>query len=149
MDQKVIDKLINNLDWSLPKNTQEKSINSLISINDEKLHMLVQPIAKSHWENASIVIKHIGYPRIKNIIPTLLIWLQDVNWPGALTILDVLAQIDKKNIIKQLEQTLITAKNDEDYMWIGGLKRLIEKTDINANDFSSKEIFNIIELADW
>ena len=67
----------------MPEDVQNNAMDLLKNIDDEKIGMLVQPIGKPCWENSAIVLKKIEYPRIKQVIPKLLEWLQDMNWSAA------------------------------------------------------------------
>ena len=75
--------LIQKLEWGTPEKEKESAIRKLQFIDDVDLHLLLQPFSKAHWDGAAEVIINLGYPRVKNILPGLLIWLQDLNWPGA------------------------------------------------------------------
>jgi hypothetical protein len=94
MDNIEIEEYIQNLNTDAPQYLQDYAISQLIGLEDSKLHLLLQPVSKSYWSNAAIVLKRIGYPRVKSIIPELLEWIQDMNWPGAQEIADLLITVD-------------------------------------------------------
>jgi hypothetical protein len=149
MNSNEINVLIEKLSWNMPEDVQNKAIDLLKNIDDEKIGMLVQPIGKPCWENAAIVLKKIGYPRIKQVIPKLLEWLQDMNWPGACIILDLLQTIDKKVLVLFIEDALIKANIQKDYIWIAGIKLLVDKLSMTQTDFNRKEVYELLELAEW
>lgn len=94
MDNIEIEEYIQNLNSQGPQYLQDYAISQLINLEGSKLHLLLQPISKNYWRNAAIVLKKIGYPRVKSIIPELLEWIQDMNWPGAQEIVDLLITVD-------------------------------------------------------
>lgn len=94
MDNIEIEEYIQNLNSDAPQYLQDYAISQLIHLEESKLHLLLQPISKSYWRNAAIVLKTIGYPGVKPIIQELLEWIQDMNWPGAQEIVDLLITVD-------------------------------------------------------
>lgn len=96
MDNIEIEEYIQNLNSGAPQYLQDYAISQLIHLEGSKLHLLLQPISKSYWRNAAIVLKRIGYPRVKSILPELLQWIQDMNWPGAQEIVDLLITVDEE-----------------------------------------------------
>jgi hypothetical protein len=139
MDDIELNEYIKNLNWEEPQYLQDYAISMLINIEDSKLHGLLQPISKSHWKNAAIVLKKIGYPRVKSIIPELLQWIQDMNWPGAQEIVDLLVTIDDK-IVPHVKQALRSSDGIW-IMWI--LSEVVSKWD---RDLINQIKDNLLEL---
>lgn len=75
--------LIQKLDWDTSEGEQAEAIQKLQDIQDAELHLLLQPLGKEYWDGAAEVIVKLGYPRVKPILPGLLEWIQDTNWPGS------------------------------------------------------------------
>lgn len=144
-----IKKLIENLSWYKPKNTQKEAIECLMKIEDEYVHMLLQDSKKECWENAVIVLKRIGYPRNKQAIPQLIGLMQDMNWPGVPMAMETMKRIDNSILLPYIEHALEEAYNDEDFMWIGGIKRIVKGFQIDKEDFINKDTFKLLEYADW
>ncbi|MDF2882901.1 MAG: hypothetical protein K0R54_3458 [Clostridiaceae bacterium] len=94
MDNAEVYEYIKNLNSAAPQYLQDYAISKLVNLEESKLHLLLQPMSKSHWRNAAVVLKKIGYPRVKSILPGLLEWIQDMNWPGTEEIVDLLSTID-------------------------------------------------------
>lgn len=134
--------LLEKLSWHMPKEVQEAAINELASIQDDELYMLLQPNNKDCWENAAITLKKIGYPRIKKIFPELIIWLQDINWPGATVVMEILSKIDKDELLPYIENALIEAGYDDS--WIYGIKMLVDEMKLTDSNFSSSEAYKKI-----
>ena len=140
---------IKNLNWTLPTNIQQNAIRDLLNIDDDNVAMLIDPNQKYTWENATLVIEQIGYPKNSKALPGLLWLLQDINWPGALKAIEILKSTDKLVILPLVEQTIIKAYEDEDYMWLGGIKRLIEEAKYTINDFSNVETYKLLNYSDF
>ena len=113
MDDIEIEEYLRNLDFDAPQYLQDYAIIQLSNLEESKLHLLLQPISKSYWRNAAIVLKEIGYPRVKSITPELLEWIQDMNWPGSKEIVDLLTTIDDA-IVPYVKQVLKSG----DGIWI-------------------------------
>jgi hypothetical protein len=113
MDNVEIDEYINNLSSNAPQYLQDYAISMLVNLEESKLHLLLQPRSKSYWKNAAVVLKQIGYPKVKAIIPGLLEWIQDMSWPGAEDIVDLLTTIDEE-IVPYVKQVLLSG----DGIWI-------------------------------
>lgn len=113
MDNIEIEEYIQNLNSEAPKYLQDYAVSQLVYLENSKLHLLLQPMSKSYWKNAAIVLKKIGYPRVKAIIPELLKWIQDMNWPGAQEIVDLLITIDDE-IVPYVKKVLKSG----DGIWI-------------------------------
>lgn len=137
---KKIEYYLYNLDWNNSREIQEESMKVLENIKEEDMCKLVQPYTKNHWENAAKVIKRIGCPKVLNIIPQLLEWLQDLNWPGAIIILSVLQDIEKSVLLPEIEKVIIKIVEDEDELWLCGIKELTKKLELNQKERESIKI---------
>ena len=112
MDIDKIDKLINIIvgNSAVASDVVEAAMQEIMKITDEQLPMLIRPKV-CYSEATAVVLTRIGYPRIKDIIPDLLRWLQDINWPGAYEIAKLLASIGKpvvpyiKDILRGTDDT--------------------------------------------
>lgn len=86
----------------------ESLINKLTYINEEDIPSLVLYKSKI----AAKALKQIGYPRVKNIMPDLLVWLQDINWPVAMDIAELFVSIGKP-ALPLIKGVLLS----DDYIW--------------------------------
>jgi hypothetical protein len=140
MDNAEIYEYINNLDSAAPQYLQDYAISMLVNLEESKLPLLLQTMSKSYWRNAAIVLKKIGYPRVKSVIPELLEWIRDMNWPGAEEIAELLATVDEE-IIPYVKQVL---RSGEGIWIIWVLSEVVSKWD---NDLISLIKENLWELA--
>ncbi len=144
-----VEKLICNLSWDLPEEVQLSAIERLGEIDDEHTPLLIQNDGKNCWNNAVKVLQNIGYPRNRLAIPRLIWLLQDLNWPGVPAAFEVLKDINKSILVPHIENALQQAFEFEDFMWIGGIQRLVEALNITEDDFQYKEVYALLKLSDW
>lgn len=138
--------LIRKLDWSIPINSQQDAIKQLLSIDEEDVVLLVQPMEKKHLENSAKVLQMMGYPRNKLAIPGMIKWLKDLNWPGAVTAMETLQSIEISEVLPHLEIAIEIAIEENDDMWIMALKELaINRMYVKASDFKNNELYEILE----
>ncbi|UYZ37905.1 DUF5071 domain-containing protein [Clostridium beijerinckii] len=141
-----INVLINKLDWNTPIDSQKEAINKLLSIDNNDVGLLIQPMEQKYWDNSAKVLKKIGYPRNKLAIPGLLEWLQDLNWPGAQTAMETLQKVEVFELLPYLETAIQKAVEENDDMWIMALKELaINRMSIKASDFKNGDLYKIVE----
>jgi len=141
-----INLLLDRLSWNTPEEIKGAAMRELEQLDEDTLSVLIQPNGKGCWENAAIVLKRIGYPRVRKVIPGLFEWLQDINWPGAEIVIEILANIEKKEILPYIETTLIEAAKKNDDPWITGINELVVAMKLTQSDFSSSEVYKILEL---
>lgn len=127
---------IQKLEWGTPNEEKESAIRKLQLIDDTELHLLLQPFSKAHWDGAAEVIINLGYPRVKSILPGLLIWIQDLNWPGASQISDFLKEVGDP-IIPHIKD--VFKNNSDDEGWIELIFELI------IDHWNTKQISHIQE----
>ncbi|UQZ32619.1 hypothetical protein C2I18_03025 [Paenibacillus sp. PK3_47] len=115
---KTIHEYLKDLDWSTPAGIRQETIRQLQLIDEKDLPLLAQPLGKEHWDGAAEVLSQIGYPGIKSILPELLVWLQDLNWPGAGAVSRLLIDVGEP-LIPELQRVMAGEPADEEWMyWI-------------------------------
>lgn len=102
-----IEEMLNSITWA-SEEEKEVVIEKLTSVQDNQISTLI----KYYDENAAEVLKRIGWPRVRNIIPQLLEWLQDINRPGSSVIADLLVSIGEP-AIPHIKEIL----RGNDYTW--------------------------------
>lgn len=139
-----VKQLMLNLNFHLPEEIHSQAIEELVSIEEEYLPMLLQPIDKDYWDYAAITLKKIGYPRYKTILPGLLEWLQDINWPATSIIIESLLEIDHKTLVPYIEDAISRALIENDEGWLFGIKCLVKRGNISRDTFRNKELYDLI-----
>lgn len=130
MGEKNIIELIRALDWEADEAAKQAAMAELVKLEGEDLKLLLQPGDKGCWDGAAQVLSKIGYPRVRPVIPGLLVWIADMNWPGAGTILNLLLTVDDEVLVPHLKDALRQAKAENDDPWILWMRGLIKEKQI-------------------
>ena len=149
MNEIEIKDLVSKLSWKYPKEEQNKAIDQLSVVDEQYFCLLFDKNLKETWENVVFVIEKIGFPKNEFFVPELLWLLQDVNWPGSMHAIDILLKQNKDVVIPKLEQTIKEVYQQEDYMWLGGLKLLVEKGNYNEMNFIDENTLSLLEFSDF
>lgn len=95
-----INEIYKMLNWKSRFGDQLQGIKLARNLDD--LSLLILPCAngesKGIWENCARVLYEMSDERLEKYLPSLLEWLQDLNWPGALIILDRLVVFSGKKL---------------------------------------------------
>ncbi len=125
------------LNWKSRYSDQLQGIKAARDLDD--LSPLILPDAngesKSVWENCARALYEISDERLEKYLPSLLEWLQDLNWPGALIILDRLKNFSGKKLIKPFMERYTYAdslNNEEGLMWLDYLSELLDNAGLKA-----------------
>lgn len=97
-----ITEIMDMLDWHMPYEIQSKGI--FLARDTETIIPFIQPLAPKHnknvWGNCAQIIAERSDEELKPYLVELLEWLQDMNWPGALCILNRLQKKSDNNSIR-------------------------------------------------
>lgn len=125
------------LNWQSSVDEQVKGIRLARNLDD--LSLLILPYAngesKGLWENCAKALSEISDDRLEKYLPSLLEWLQDLNWPGALIILDRLKVFNGKKLKKPYIERVTYASNlnsEEGQMWLDYLSELLDNEELKA-----------------
>lgn len=125
------------LNWQSSVDEQVKGIRLARNLDD--LSLLILPYAngesKGLWENCAKALSEISDDRLEKYLPSLLEWLQDLNWPGSLIILDRLKVFNGKKLKKPYIERVTYASNlnsEEGQMWLDYLSELLDNEELKA-----------------
>ncbi len=104
---------------------------------------------KNIWENCAKIIVERSDDEISKYLPNLLEWLQDLNWPGALLILNRLNSYNKNDLLVQYIYAVSTAKthHKDEQEWLYNLTGLL-KNKILVQGLDKKMYNELSELYD-
>lgn len=122
--------IIDRLNWNNDMMDIEDAKKELSMIPDEFIHLLILPINKYHWENSADVIVELGVDKLIPVINELLVWLQDLNWPGAVKIYNMLKEADNPVLDQAILSMSDIVEKEGDEEWLENIKMLIEKVEI-------------------
>lgn len=139
-----IDELFDMLSWNSDEETQRKGIELAKSI--KCYSVFLRPRGSEHskdvWDNCAKVLASYPDETLKYCSHELLVWLADMNWPGAEIIFQRL--IEFKDV--ELLSTFIThcvkeALANDDEFWLGNMAALLENKNLNR-DSLPKDIYD-------
>lgn len=132
---KSIRKRIRDLHWDKPRHVQENAVKKLSKLSGEDAVTLAKhtpDFPKPCWENAALALQKIGYPEIKEALPYMMEWFQDINWPGTEIFVDIFRTIDPAILQPHIEAAAISIKQENDESWALGILQLIHRLDMTS-----------------
>lgn len=123
----IIMKMIN---WHSPKRVQQLGVKCADKIAD--MRPFIQPQSygsKAVWDNCAIILSNQSDSKLEPYLDELLEWLQDINWPGAFTIIERLNRYSGDKLTKSLENAVseaIKMPYEDSMMWLDYLSELLD-----------------------
>ena len=133
------------LDYKNSIDIQEKGKQLARKITDLSL-LITPPASPSVWEQCAIILSEKTDDELVPYLTSILQWLYDLNWPGALTILNPLKNFSGKQLKKSFIDSVVRAINshdDEGMMWLDYLSELLDNKELKEE--LPEEILNILE----
>ncbi|MGA9118990.1 MAG: DUF5071 domain-containing protein [Bacteroidota bacterium] len=139
-------RLLGDMNWGNPEVVQSAAVAELAAhLDDEDLTLVAtqsEQCPKACWQNAALVLQSIGYPRIKSVVPILLEWFRDVNWPGVRTMVSLLKTVEAPLLVSRIEEMSKRVVSENDDGWAWGLMFLMRELGIEAGDFVDEETYH-------
>ena len=133
------------LNWKSSVEVQQKGIE--LARNIKELSLLIMPPAPpSVWEVCANILSEKSNDVLLPYIDSLLEWLYDLNWPGALTILGRLNNFPIDLLKNHIETTVIKItdmNNPEDSGWLYSLSKFLNNKKLKK--LLSKRTLEILE----
>ncbi len=130
-----INEIYRMLNWKSRFGDQLQGIKLARNLDD--LSLLILPCAngesKCVWENCARSLYEISDERLEKYLPSLLEWLQDLNWPGALIILDRLKIFSGEKLKKPFMDRFTYANNlnnEEGMLLLDYLSELLDNEEL-------------------
>ena len=122
-----INYILSLIDWNNTLDQQAAGIKMAENIKD--IQAFIQPCTESNnknvWDNCALIISKRSDAELFPYLDNLFAWLQDMNWPGALCILDRLQKYVKTpSFYSVLNACFEKAKAENDYVWWNNLQLL-------------------------
>lgn len=137
--------LLRQLDWNLPESIQTEAIDKILHLEDFDSKLLIQPLDLHHWQNAAKILNAMGFNKVKHLTNELLYWVQDVNWPGAFIVLDLLKTFPNEYLLPYLENVIAEAIQTRDDPWLDYLSIFTYGGKISKEEFTNKAFFDILK----
>lgn len=127
-----IDKIMDMLDWNNSIEVQERGIELAKKV--KSINVFIQPgdtsRSKSLWDNCAKVLSTKSDEELRPYLTSLLEWLIDLNWPGALLILDRIKKMDKEASKFAKNECIKKAKALGEEIWLQNLLEIDNKKTI-------------------
>ena len=118
-----IDHIMELLDWNNSSEEQSKGIELAREV--KCINVFLQPgppYSKRVWENCAKVLAERSDEELAPYLIHLLEWIEDLNWPGALCILERLRKYKDNNLIDfALSECKRIAKATDEETWLNNL----------------------------
>ena len=124
-----IDEIIAMLDWRNSKATQSMGIEAGCSIKCIKAFFqpLSDRLGKNVWDNCALIVCSHTDEALNPYIVDMLLWLQDLNWPGALKIMQRLQRFENVSVLATtIMQMLPALVALEDTTWLINISSLLD-----------------------
>lgn len=149
--------ILDMLDWNNSDEIQSQGIN--LAQQQVDFSPFIQPVTKRHnknvWDNCAAVVCSKTDAQLNPHALSLLKWLRDLNWPGALVVLSRLKRVQKgAGFLQAMDDAITLAENTNDVIWKYVLSMLLENG-FFAQDLSAQAIIKLKEYqkidldADW
>lgn len=143
IDMENINRIYEMLHWQNDIQVQIQGMKLARNLKD--ISVLVQPVADiSIWDSCAKILHEKSDDVLEPYLPELIGWTQDLNWPGALTILNQLKKFCGKKLKSpfiEIVRNAITLNNEEGLMFLDNLSELLD------NDSLQKELpSNILNI---
>ena len=127
----TIDEIMALIDWNRSESDQRKGISMAHEVSDLCLKCFFQPTdpqyGKRLWENCAIIISQRTDAQLRPYILDMLLWLRDLNWPGAEIIQQRLIQFEDVDwlamYLNEFVPALVLLK---EYSWLLFLSDLLK-----------------------
>jgi len=142
--------LVENLKCGLSENELGNTVEKILNtVDEDDFDLLIIAGHKFTYPNTVQLLKNVGYPKNKKALPSLILLLQDLNWPGAFDGMNVLKEADTSILMPMLELAITEAFSSNDFIWLGGIKHFLEFAHINKTHFIDSTVYKLLEYADY
>ncbi len=122
-----VEYILNLIDWNNSKIAQAKGIKLAKEVKD--ISVFLQPCSQEHnknvWGNCAIILSERSDEELSPYLIELLEWLQDLNWPGALCILDRMKKYSDKDSFDIAFKECMKRAQALDNIWSMNLQSII------------------------
>lgn len=125
---------MDDLSVMLREKTETEIIDYILHSTDFDLKRLILPLYdKSLYDKSVRIICKLDDQKIISMLPDLLEWFEDMNWPGTTLLAERLNAIPRKNIEPYLQIALKKASDKSDEIWYYWLRYIFYPETIDEN----------------
>ena len=131
-----IDEIMNMLDWNNSIEIQQKGIELAKLI--KSINIFILPMHpgcnKNVWENCAQILVDKSDEVLNPYLTNLLEWIEDLNWPGALIIMERLKNFSETEMLTfAVEESTKIASATDNHIWLKNLSALLNNEKLKAN----------------
>ncbi len=112
-----VDEILDMLDWNNTEEIQKKGLE--LSKNVKCLKVFFQPYGKNVWGNCALALVCRTDEELQPYLTDMFVWLEDINWPGAIDIAKRLTMFENQKLIMNYKKEYIKiakALNNEQWL---------------------------------
>jgi hypothetical protein len=131
-----LDEILEMLSWESNEEVQKQGLELSKYIDD--ISTFLQPFElgnKCVWDNCAKILSKKTDDELQPYLVQLLEWLQDLNWPGAMIVLERLKKFSANMLKPILEETVIEAyssKDEDKLMWLDYLSEFLNNLELKS-----------------
>lgn len=142
-----IDEIMSLLDWNRTEYEQETGIQMGMEV--QCIKAFFQPAGQHHknvWHNCARIISMHTDDQLIPYLLDMLLWIQDLNWPGSLIIMQRLKQFSNVKMLARLIEHMLPALEAlDDTPWILSIAELLDNQEL-AQEINRKSLAFISKL---
>ena len=124
-----IDEIMDMLDCNNSVETQEKGIELAKNVKCINVFILPEHLEciKNVWENCAKILANRTDKELQPYLIDILLWIEDMNWPGAIIIDDRLKKFrDMKMLSFAIKECVKRASATDNHIWLENLSELMD-----------------------
>ncbi|CDE90003.1 putative uncharacterized protein [Clostridium sp. CAG:389] len=124
-----IDEIMDMLDCNNSVETQEKGIELAKNVKCINVFILPEHLecSKNVWENCAKILANRTDKELQPYLIDILLWIEDMNWPGAIIIDDRLKKFhDMKMLSFAIKECVKRASETDNHIWLENLSELMD-----------------------
>ncbi len=124
-----IDEIMDMLDCNNSMETQEKGIELAKNVKCINVFILPEHLecSKNVWENCAKILANRTDKELQPYLIDILLWIEDMNWPGAIIIDDRLKKFhDMKMLSFAIKECVKRATATDNHIWLENLSELMD-----------------------
>ena len=126
-----IDEVMDMLDCNNDVEIQEKGIELAKNVKCINVFILPEHLecSKNVWENCAKILANRTDKELQPYLIDILLWIEDMNWPGAIIIDDRLKKFhDMKMLSFAIKECVKRASATDNHIWLKNLSELMDNT---------------------
>lgn len=130
-----IDRILNLISWNRTESEQQEGISMARKVTC--LKAFFQPIgpdySKNVWDNCALILCERSDEELNPYISDMLLWLEDLNWPGAELILERLKRFHEVDMLVMcLDHWVPALEKLEEWAWLSFIAEVLDNPNLRS-----------------